>query len=109
MPWRRATRGAPAGHPAQPAAAPTRGPGARAIIAALSCKTPSSSACGSPACFLGAAIAWGKGPSFVVWAVAVVPSLFWRAAAEERLLRATFGAEFDGYRARTRLILPGML
>ena len=57
--------------------------------------------------FLGAAIAWASGAAIVAWALGIVPTLCWRAAAEERLLRTAFGSEFDGYRSRTRL-LPGL-
>jgi protein-S-isoprenylcysteine O-methyltransferase Ste14 len=37
-----------------------------------------------------------------------VPPLVARIRAEERLLRTQFGEEYDGYRARTSRLIPGV-
>ena len=38
----------------------------------------------------------------------MIPPLLARIRAEERLLRAQFGAEYDAYRARTSRMIPGL-
>ena len=38
----------------------------------------------------------------------MIPPLLARIGAEERLLRAEFGAEYDAYRARTFRLIPGL-
>ena len=38
----------------------------------------------------------------------MIPPLLARIRAEERLLRAQFGAEYDAYRARTSRLIPGL-
>jgi protein-S-isoprenylcysteine O-methyltransferase Ste14 len=44
----------------------------------------------------------------VLLAALLIPPLVARIGAEERLLHAQFGAEYDAYRARTRRLLPGL-
>ncbi|MBS7544345.1 methyltransferase family protein [Ancylobacter oerskovii] len=44
----------------------------------------------------------------VVLALLLVPPLIARMNAEEALLRATFGADYDAYRARTARLIPGL-
>jgi protein-S-isoprenylcysteine O-methyltransferase Ste14 len=38
----------------------------------------------------------------------LIPPLFARIGAEERLLRSQFGAEYDAYRSRTSRLIPGI-
>jgi protein-S-isoprenylcysteine O-methyltransferase Ste14 len=38
----------------------------------------------------------------------IIPPLLARIRAEERLLHAQFGAEYDAYRARTSRLIPGL-
>jgi protein-S-isoprenylcysteine O-methyltransferase Ste14 len=44
----------------------------------------------------------------VLLTVATVPLILVRIKAEERLLRAHFGGEYDAYRARTTRLVPGL-
>ena len=44
----------------------------------------------------------------VLLAALMIPPLLVRIRAEERLLQATFGAEYDAYRARTSRLIPGL-
>ncbi|MDD2676812.1 MAG: isoprenylcysteine carboxylmethyltransferase family protein [Methylacidiphilaceae bacterium] len=55
----------------------------------------------------------GWGLAFGSWAGVILAGLFLppllaRIAAEERLLRSQFGAEYDAYRARTSRLIPGI-
>ncbi|WP_018291208.1 isoprenylcysteine carboxylmethyltransferase family protein [Verrucomicrobium sp. 3C] len=55
----------------------------------------------------------GWGLAFRSWAGVVLaglllPPLLARIAAEERLLRSKFGAEYDAYRSRTARMIPGI-
>jgi protein-S-isoprenylcysteine O-methyltransferase Ste14 len=56
---------------------------------------------------LGWALAFRSGVG-VVLAVLTIPPLVARMGAEERLLRAHFGAEYEAYRARTWRLIPGL-
>jgi protein-S-isoprenylcysteine O-methyltransferase Ste14 len=56
---------------------------------------------------LGWALAFRSGVG-VLLAALMIPPLLARIGAEERLLRAQFGAEYDAYRARTSRLLPGL-
>ena len=56
---------------------------------------------------LGWGLAFRSGVG-VLLAVLMIPPLLARIHAEERLLRAQFGAEYDAYRARTSRMLPGL-
>jgi protein-S-isoprenylcysteine O-methyltransferase Ste14 len=44
----------------------------------------------------------------VLLTLLMLPPLLARIGAEERLLRAQFGAEYDAYRARTARLIPGL-
>lgn len=55
---------------------------------------------------VGQAIAFSSGPALFVLLVAVIPSLLWRARAEEKLLTAVFGDRYLDYKTRTRMIIP---
>ena len=55
---------------------------------------------------LGLATAFGSGPAVLVAFVAVIPTLVWRARAEEALLMTVFGDRYRRYRMRTRMIVP---
>ena len=56
---------------------------------------------------LGWALAFRSGVG-VLLAALMIPPLLARIGAEERLLRAQFGAEYDTYRTRTSRLLPGL-
>jgi protein-S-isoprenylcysteine O-methyltransferase Ste14 len=56
---------------------------------------------------LGWALAFRSGVG-VLLVVALLPVLVGRIRAEEALLQAQFGAEYDTYRARTSRLLPGV-
>jgi len=56
---------------------------------------------------LGWALAFRSGVGVLLTAV-LIPPLVARIRAEERLLRAQFGAEYDAYCARTWRLLPGL-
>jgi protein-S-isoprenylcysteine O-methyltransferase Ste14 len=58
---------------------------------------------------MGAATAFGSWPAGIVVLCGVVPTFAWRARAEERLLRRTFGERYDLYRQRTKMIIPRVL
>ena len=56
------------------------------------------------------ALGWGlafRSGVGVLLAALMIPPLLARIRAEERLLRAQFGAEYDAYRARTSRMIPG--
>jgi protein-S-isoprenylcysteine O-methyltransferase Ste14 len=56
---------------------------------------------------LGWGMGFRSGIGVLLAALMLVPMLG-RIAAEERLLRAEFGAEYDAYRARTARLVPGL-
>src|SRR5438128_505371 len=56
---------------------------------------------------LGWGLAFRSGVGALLAAL-MIPPLLARIRAEERLLRAQFGAEYDAYRARTSRLLPGL-
>lgn len=55
---------------------------------------------------VGEALAFGSRPAFFVVLFGIVPTLAWRALAEDTLLSRTFGERYDVYRQRTKLIIP---
>jgi protein-S-isoprenylcysteine O-methyltransferase Ste14 len=55
---------------------------------------------------LGLAAALGNATAFLVAIVAVIPTLLWRARAEEALLMTVFGDRYLRYRKQTSLIVP---
>jgi protein-S-isoprenylcysteine O-methyltransferase Ste14 len=56
---------------------------------------------------LGWGLAFRSGVG-VLLAALMIPPLLARIRAEERLLRAQFGEEYDAYRARTSRMIPGL-
>jgi len=56
---------------------------------------------------LGWGLAFRSGVGLLLTAL-IIPVLLARIRAEERLLRAHFGAEYDAYRARTSRLIPGL-
>ena len=57
------------------------------------------------------ALGWGlafRSGVGVLLAALMIPPLLARIRAEERLLRAQFGEEYDAYRARTSRMIPGL-
>lgn len=58
-------------------------------------------------CMLGWVLAFRAGVGLVLVAL-MAPPLLARIRAEERLLRAHFGCEYEAYCARTRRLIPGI-
>lgn len=58
---------------------------------------------------LGQAVAFGNWPALFIALLGIVPTLAWRARAEEELLGRTFGDSYDVYRQRTKMIVPYLL
>jgi protein-S-isoprenylcysteine O-methyltransferase Ste14 len=58
---------------------------------------------------VGEAIAFGGWPALFIALSAIVPTLAWRARAEEKLLSRTFGEPYEVYRKRTKMIVPHLL
>jgi protein-S-isoprenylcysteine O-methyltransferase Ste14 len=58
---------------------------------------------------LGQALAFASWPAFLVLFAGIVPTFIWRAAAEEKLLAATFGERYALYRTQTNMIIPHLL
>ena len=56
---------------------------------------------------LGWGLAFRAGVGVLLTAL-IIPPLFARIHAEERLLHSQFGADYDAYRARTARLLPGI-
>jgi protein-S-isoprenylcysteine O-methyltransferase Ste14 len=56
---------------------------------------------------LGWGLAFRSGAGVLLTAL-MIPPLLARIRAEERLLSAQFGAEYDAYRARTSRLIPGL-
>jgi protein-S-isoprenylcysteine O-methyltransferase Ste14 len=56
---------------------------------------------------LGWGLAFRSGVGLLLTAL-IIPVLLARIRAEERLLHAHFGAEYDAYRARTSRLIPGL-
>lgn len=54
----------------------------------------------------GEALAFSSWPAVAVVLSAIVPTLVWRARAEERLLAATLGERYAVYRKQTEMITP---
>ena len=55
---------------------------------------------------MGQALAFGSWPALVIVLSGIVPTFAWRARAEEKLLRHTFGKRYAAYRQRTGMIIP---
>jgi protein-S-isoprenylcysteine O-methyltransferase Ste14 len=56
---------------------------------------------------LGWVLAFRSGAGGLLTAL-IIPLLVARIRAEEKLLRAQFGDEYDAYRARTSRLIPGL-
>jgi protein-S-isoprenylcysteine O-methyltransferase Ste14 len=57
----------------------------------------------------GEALAFGNWPALIIALLGVVPTLAWRARAEEKLLSRTFGERYEIYRQRSKMIIPHLL
>ena len=53
---------------------------------------------------MGEALAFSSWPAFLIVLCGIVPTFAWRARAEERLLRRTFGESYAVYRKQTTMI-----
>ena len=58
---------------------------------------------------VGEALAFGSWPALFIALSGIVPTLAWRARAEEKLLSRTFGERYEVYRQRTKMIIPHLL
>jgi len=58
---------------------------------------------------MGEALAFGSWPALLIALWGIVPTLAWRARAEEKLLSRTFGERYEVYRQRTKMIIPHLL
>jgi protein-S-isoprenylcysteine O-methyltransferase Ste14 len=58
---------------------------------------------------MGEALAFGSWPALFITLSGIVPTLAWRARAEEKLLSRTFGERYEVYRQRTNMIIPHLL
>lgn len=58
---------------------------------------------------LGQALAFGSWFALVIVLCGIIPTLAWRARAEEILLSRTFGERYAVYRQRAKLIIPYLL
>ena len=53
--------------------------------------------------------AFGSWPALMIVLSGFVPTLAWRACAEENLLSRTFGERYAVYRKQTKMIIPHLL
>lgn len=58
---------------------------------------------------VGEALAFSSWPALFIALSGIVPTLAWRARAEEKLLSRTFGETYNVYRQRTKMIVPHLL
>src|SRR6185437_1842694 len=58
---------------------------------------------------MGEALAFGSWPALLIALSGIVPTLAWRARAEENVLSRTFGERYEVYRQRTKMIIPHLL
>ena len=58
---------------------------------------------------MGQALAFGSWPALMVALFGIVPTLTWRARAEEEFLSRTFGERYALYQKRTKMIIPYVL
>ena len=56
-----------------------------------------------------ARFAFGSWPALFIALSGIVPTLAWRARAEEKLLSRTFGESYKVYRQRTKMFVPYLL
>jgi protein-S-isoprenylcysteine O-methyltransferase Ste14 len=57
----------------------------------------------------GEALAFSSWPAFLIVLFGIVPTLAWRARAEETVLSRTFGERYALYRKETKMIIPYLL
>ncbi len=57
---------------------------------------------------LGVAVGYASWIGLLAVPLLLIPGLVYRIAVEERLLSSRFGEEFDGYRKKTRKLIPGV-
>jgi protein-S-isoprenylcysteine O-methyltransferase Ste14 len=57
----------------------------------------------------GEAIAFSSWPAVLVVLSAIVPTLVWRACAEEKLLTDMFGDRYADYQRQTKMMIPYLL
>ena len=57
----------------------------------------------------GEALAFSSWPALLIVLSGILPTLAWRARAEEKLLSRTFGERYAVYRQRTRMMIPFVL
>lgn len=58
---------------------------------------------------IGEAFAFGNWSALTIVLAGIVPTFFWRARLEEKLLSETFGDRYTVYRHRTKMIIPYFL
>jgi protein-S-isoprenylcysteine O-methyltransferase Ste14 len=58
---------------------------------------------------MGQALASGSWPALIIALFGIIPTLAWRAHAEEQILSRTFGERYAVYRQRTKMIIPHLL
>jgi protein-S-isoprenylcysteine O-methyltransferase Ste14 len=58
---------------------------------------------------VGQALAFGSWPALIIALFGIIPTLAWRAHAEEQILSRTFGERYAVYRQRTKMIIPHLL
>jgi len=58
---------------------------------------------------MGKALAFGSWPALVIVLFGIVPTFAWRARAEEKLLRQTFGERYTVYQQRAKMLIPHVL
>jgi protein-S-isoprenylcysteine O-methyltransferase Ste14 len=58
---------------------------------------------------MGQALAFGSLPALMIVLFGIVPTFAWRARAEEKLLRRTFGERYAVYQQRAKMLIPYVL
>ncbi len=58
---------------------------------------------------MGESLAFGSWSALMIVLSGIVPTFAWRARAEEKLLRRTFGERYAVYRQRTTMFIPYLL
>jgi len=58
---------------------------------------------------MGEALAFASWPALMIVLFGIVPTFVWRARAEEKLLRRTFGERYVLYQQRAKMLIPYVL
>jgi len=58
---------------------------------------------------MGEALAFASWPALMIVLFGIVPTFAWRARAEEKLLRRTFGQRYAVYQQRAKMLIPYVL